>query len=154
MPDVPITCIDAELFARSLPKEQITLHFLTPTRVIEENKLLKRPLLRPLIQRLLERHDNLAREYGGMAFDEETRNKLTAIAEKVEILRDETEWAEVRSYSQRQRKGIAISGLKGTVTYRGDLQPLLPLLAWGMVLQVGKGTTKGNGIYQIDRNNL
>jgi hypothetical protein len=154
VPDLPTTCIDAELFARTLPREQITLRFLTPVRLIEENKLLLRPLLRPLIQRLLERHDGLAREYGGMAFDEQMRNELTAIAEKVEILRDETEWTEVRSYSRRQRKGMAISGLKGAVTYRGDFQPLLPLLAWGMVLQVGKGTTKGNGIYQIDRNNL
>ena len=154
VPDVPTTCIDAELFARTLPREQITLRFLTPVRLIEENKLLLRPLLRPLIQRLLERHDSLAREYGGTAFDEQTRNELTAIAEKVEIQRDETKWTEVRSYSRRQRRGIAISGLKGTVIYRGNLQPLLPLLAWGMVLQVGKGTTKGNGIYQIDRNTL
>lgn len=154
MPDMPITCNDAELFARTLPQEQITLRFLTPMRLIEEHKLLQRPLLRPLIQRLLERHDSLAREYGGIAFDEQTRNELTSVAEKVEILHDETKWTEVRSYSQRQHKGMAISGLKGTVTYRGNLQPLLPLLAWGMVLQIGKGTTKGNGIYRIDRNIL
>lgn len=154
VPDVPTSCIDAELFAKTLPKERIMLHFLTPMRLIEDHKLLMRPLLRPLIQRLLERHDSLAREYGGTAFDEQTRNVLTEVAEKVEIMHDETEWTEVRSYSRRQRKGMAISGLKGTVTYRGDLQPLLPLLAWGMVLQVGKGTTKGNGIYQIDRNIL
>lgn len=154
VPDVPTTCIDAELFARTLPKEQLTLRLLTPVRLIEENKLLMRPLLRPLIQRLLERHDSLAREYGGVAFDEQTRNELTTTAEKVEILNNETKWTEVRSYSRRQRAGIAISGLKGIVTYRGDFQSLLPLLAWGMVLQVGKGTTKGNGIYQIDRNTL
>jgi hypothetical protein len=37
--------------------------------------------------------------------------------------------------------------LIGAITFAGNLKPLLPLLAWGMVLQVGKDTTKGNGVY-------
>ena len=149
VPDLPTTWADAEALAARLPTNQVTLRFLTPLRLTENKKLVKSSLLRPLVERLLERHDFLAREYGGIAFEQETRVTLIEMADTVEVMRDETRWVEVRSYSRRQNKSTPISGLMGEITFQGNLQPLLPLLAWGMVIQVGKDTTKGNGVYTI-----
>jgi hypothetical protein len=149
VPDLPTTWADAEAFAATLRTDQVTLSFLTPLRLIAKEKLVKYALLRPLIERLLERHDFLAREYGGEAFDADARIKLIEVASTVEVTRDATTWVEVSSYSRRQRRSTPISGLTGEITFAGNLQTLLPLLAWGMVLQVGKDTTKGNGVYVV-----
>jgi hypothetical protein len=129
---------------------QVTLRFLTPLRLTEGKKLVKCSLLRPLVERLLERHDFLAREYGGRMFEREERDRLIEVAGTVEVLRDKTTWADVSSYSRRQGKSTPIGGLMGEITFAGNLQPLLPLLAWGVVLQVGKDTTKGNGVYTMN----
>jgi hypothetical protein len=149
VPDLPTTWADAEAFAARLSPDRLTLRFLTPLRLTDQKKLVKRSLLRPLVERLLERHDFLAREYGGNVFAREERDRLIEIAGTVEVLEDTTTWADVSSYSRRQGKATPIGGLIGTITFVGDLQPLLPLLAWGTVLQVGKDTTKGNGVYAM-----
>lgn len=149
VPDLPTRWTDAEALAATLRSDQVTLSFLTPLRLIAKEKLVKHALLRPLVERLLERHDFLAREYGGKAFEAEERSRLIELASGVEVMRDATTWVEVRSFSRRQRVSTPISGLVGEITFVGDLLPLLPLLAWGMVLQVGKDTTKGNGVYVV-----
>ncbi len=149
VPDLPTTWVDAEALAAMLPSDRVTLHFLTPLRLTDQNKLVKHSLLRPLIERLLERHDFLASEYGGQAFACDERNNLIELAATAEVLEDKTAWEDVSSYSRRQGKSTPIGGLMGAITFGGNLRPLLPLLAWGTVLQAGKDTTKGNGVYSM-----
>lgn len=50
--------------AASLSTERLTLRFLSPTRLIAEGQLMRRPDPRTLVLRLLERLDALEREYG------------------------------------------------------------------------------------------
>ncbi len=149
VPDLPTTWVDAEALAATLPSDRVTLHFLTPLRLTDQQKLVKHSLLRPLVERLLERHDFLASEYGGQAFACDERNHLIELAAAAEVLQDTTTWEDVSSYSRRQGKSTPIGGLMGAITFGGNLGPLLPLLAWGMVLQAGKDTTKGNGVYSM-----
>jgi hypothetical protein len=149
VPDLPTTWIDAEALAATLPSDRVTLHFLTPLRLTDQQKLVKHSLLRPLVERLLERHDFLASEYGGQTFACDERNHLIELASAAEVLQDTTTWEDVSSYSRRQGKSTPIGGLMGAITFGGNLRPLLPLLAWGMVLQAGKDTTKGNGVYSM-----
>jgi hypothetical protein len=149
VPDLPTTWVDAEALAATLPSDRVTLHFLTPLRLTDQQKLVKHSLLRPLVERLLERHDFLASEYGGQAFACDERNYLIELAAAAEVLEDKTAWEDVSSYSRRQGKSTPIGGLMGSITFGGNLRPLLPLLAWGMVLQAGKDTTKGNGVYSM-----
>jgi hypothetical protein len=149
VPDLPITWVDAEALAATLPSDHVTLHFLTPLRLTDQQKLVKHSLLRPLVERLLERHDFLANEYGGEAFACDERNHLIEIAAAAEVLQDTTNWEDVSSFSRRQGKSTPIGGLMGAITFRGNLRPLLSLLVWGMVMQAGKDTTKGNGVYSM-----
>jgi len=149
VPDLPTTWADAEALAAKLSPNQVTLRFLTPLRLTDQKKLVKHSLLHPLVERLLERQDFLAREYGGQPFERELREELIEMAGTIEVFHDKTYWAEVSSYSRRQGKSTPIGGLLGEITFGGNLQPLLPLMAWGTVIQVGKDTTKGNGVYTI-----
>src|SRR5258708_13833446 len=110
----------------------------------DKNKLGKHLLVRPLGERTLERHDFLASEYGGQAFACDERNNLIELAATAEVLEDKTTWEDVSSYSRRQGKSSPIGGLMGAITFDGNHRPLLPLLAWAMVLHADKYTTKGN----------
>lgn len=149
VPNLPTTWQDAIAQAATLPQDQVTLRFLTPLQLIDQKQLVKRPVLRPLVQRLLERHDALAQEYGGQPFDVDTRTLLIAATNDVLLIHDRARWVDLDSYSRRQRHTTPIGGLLGEATYAGDLALVLPLLVWGTVLQAGKDTVKGNGVYEL-----
>src|SRR5258706_4711188 len=95
VPDLPTTWADAEALAAILPSNRVTLHFLTPLRLTDQQKLVKHSLLRPLVERLLERHDFLASEYGGQAFACDERNHLIELAAAAEVLQGKTPWEDV-----------------------------------------------------------
>src|SRR5260370_7607424 len=76
VPYLPTTWADAEALATTLPSDRVTLHFLTPLRLTDQKKLVKHSLLRPLVERLLERHDFLASGYCGAAFSWAQRKNL------------------------------------------------------------------------------
>ena len=50
--------------AATLPADRMTLHFRSPTRLIAQGQLMRRPDLRTLVARLSERLDALTQEYG------------------------------------------------------------------------------------------
>ncbi len=152
---------------------EVSLVFKTPTRVIEQERLLKVPEFRPILQRLLERLEALSRE--GVRKDEIGRMKdegtgqesmiigdaqratwdkagLLALGEQVELVDNQTRWAEVWSYSARQGGKTPIGGLVGQATYRAEAEvwaALLPYLLWGTVTHVGKSAVKGDGWFGV-----
>jgi hypothetical protein len=156
VPDMPMTLAHAQTQAEAQMDDGPTtlqLRFLTPLRLTSKKQLVKQPHLQPLVARLVDRHDSLAREYGGEPLGKDAYQQMTAAAAQVELLDNATRWVDLGSYSRRSRRATPIGGLVGSATYRGDgaLRELLPLLAWGSVIQVGKDTTKGNGVYEVKR---
>ncbi|MER3513305.1 MAG: hypothetical protein C4310_01940 [Chloroflexota bacterium] len=149
MPNVPVT--HAQVLSRARPPGggRLTLHFLTPTRIIEHRELVKRPRFRPLFQRLLERLSALAREFSDTPLELDFQY-LVRQAEGVELVADETRWVELASYSTRLRRATPIGGFVGRATYWAeDWEPFLPWLVWGQFTQVGKDAVKGNGWYEV-----
>lgn len=149
-PTLAVTAADVAARAAGLPTDTVEITFLTPMRLVDGGVLVRRPVLRPLIQRLCERLTALAAEYGttpgenGYPFHD-----LLAQAAAVEVVSDETNWQEVASYSARQGRSTPIGGLVGRVRVRGPLTTLHPWLVWGEVVQVGKDVVKGNGCYRL-----
>jgi len=150
IPDIPITHAQIEAAgAACAGVQQVTLHFLTPTRITEEERLLKRPAFRPIFQRLMERIASLARDFTDQSLDDELRYRLVGAADDICTLRDATRWIELSSYSTRQHRATPTSGFIGEVTFAGDLTPFLPWLLWGQFTHVGKDAVKGNGWYRL-----
>ncbi len=140
--------------AATLSSEALTLDFLTPTRLIDRERLVLRAEFRPLVQRLLERLHTLVAAYGDgetLTFPSEQEVDLVALASEVRCQEDKTRWEEVRSYSNRQKRSMPISGLLGSVTFAGQLAPFHELLVWGQLIHVGKSVVKGNGWYTIQK---
>jgi len=129
---------------------EINLDFLTPTRLVRKGETLRQFDLIAFLQRLRERLEALERRYGQP--DESGASctfYATSLADRLELVRSDTRWQEVRGYSTRQKQAVPLGGFTGSVTLRGDIAPLLPFLAWGQLTHVGKDATKGNGWYRL-----
>ena len=159
-PLLSITHDDITKHVEKLPTDGIALHFLSPTRLIFDDHLVKHPSFRVLALRLAERFNALRQAYSVEASGSGTKEasesnrawyqQIDSWASEVRLVKDETHWEDIQSYSTRQRKTTPIGGLVGRALYAGDLTPLRELLVWGQILHVGKNVVKGNGIYQIE----
>jgi hypothetical protein len=151
-PAQAVTAGEIATEAATLSPDALTLDFLTPVRLIDHERLVLRAEFRPLIQRLLERVRALDAAYGeanSTPIAAEDDIDLVAQAANITCQRDETRWEEVRSYSNRQKRAMPISGLRGSATFVGDLSAFRELLVWGQLVHVGKSVVKGNGWYTI-----
>lgn len=160
-PAIAVTAADVAARAQRLPAEQLTLHFLTPTRLTAQGQRVQHPDLLTLALRLAERLEQVEQEYGNAAPGEPSESGKRSGLERYEqvrqlaaccpVVRDETRWVDVQSYSSRQRRFTPIGGFVGRATFRvPDASLLRELLVWGEVIHVGKNTVKGDGWYQIE----
>ncbi|MFQ6120332.1 MAG: CRISPR system precrRNA processing endoribonuclease RAMP protein Cas6 [Methanosarcinales archaeon] len=131
-----------------LSKREITLEFLTPTRIKFEGKLTSQVQFHNIIRALLRRISLLCYFHCNVKIDLDYKGIIEK-AKKVECLTSELHWAEQTRYSGRQKSLMKMGGLVGKAIFRGELQPFLPLLAAGEYLHVGKGCVMGLGKYVI-----
>lgn len=133
----------------TLPTDRITLNFLTSTRLKQQEDWVRQgPPFQALIKLLLGRVSSLSYFHCGQPFEADFRGLIDRAA-KVQIVQSHTHWQDWSRFSGRQKQQIEMGGLVGQITYAGDLQEYLPLLALGELIHVGKGTVFGNGQYQI-----
>jgi hypothetical protein len=146
-PTLAITAADVASRVATMPKDQFQLSFLTPARLIDNQRLLHRPLFRPIFQRLLERLSSLSKHFSSTPL--ENARELLGTALDVRVVEDRTRWIELQSYSSRQRRSTPLGGFIGSATFAGDIKHALPLLVWGELTHVGKDAVKGNGWYTL-----
>jgi CRISPR/Cas system endoribonuclease Cas6 (RAMP superfamily) len=152
-PAIAVTAADVAARANALPAEQVTLHFLTPTRLTAQGQRVLRPDLLTLALRLAERLEQVEQEYAepGERPGQARYEQIRELAAAGSLVSGETRWVEVQSYSSRQRRFTPIGGFVGRATFRVPDAPLLrELLVWGEVIHVGKDAVKGNGWYQLE----
>lgn len=136
---------------------QVTLHFQTPVRLIEQDHLAQAPLFDVFFARLLKRLDELDAQFGsdgnGAPRGAEAAQALHRQARGMWLQAQDTRWVEVWSGSRRRDAASPLSGIVGTATFRAPsraiLADLMPWLLWGQLTQVGKSTVKGNGIVLV-----
>ncbi len=151
-PLLAVSAEDIQARAASLSPEQITLHLLTPMRLIQHERLVLGPSFSPLIHRLLERLLALNAAYATQGTDTitfEEQTQLLAQADQVRCVEDSTIWYQMESHSRRLKRSTFTSGLLGEVTFAGDLAPFHELLVWGELIHAGKNAVKGSGWYQL-----
>ncbi|MBN1920032.1 MAG: CRISPR system precrRNA processing endoribonuclease RAMP protein Cas6 [Anaerolineae bacterium] len=164
VPDIPVSHAQvlqaagqhSAALAAASPDGVCTVHFLSPTRLIEAKHLVKpeRFRFRPLLQRLLERLEALSEAFSNTPLDVDFPMLLEA-AERVRVVENRLVWEEFRSYSTRRHGESPMSGLLGEVTLQTeDWAPFLPWLIWGQFAQVGKDAVKGNGVVQLQVSTL
>ena len=71
---------------------------------------------------------------------------------QVRLVESQTRWEDVQSGSSRTGQKTWISGLVGPACYSAPAdvwRELVPWLLWGEIAQVGKDTSKGNGVFRL-----
>ena len=151
VPSLPVTHADVLTVAERLPVAgDMTLHFITPLRLVDREQLVKTPYFRPLFHRLIERIKSLAENFGGDRVPYEIR-ELRDLADRVGLVEDHSSWLDLRGYSTRLGREQMIGGLVGRATYRADdWTPFRPWLVWGAILHAGKNAVKGDGWFGIE----
>jgi len=131
----------------------LTLHFLTPTQIKEDDRFTAAPSFRGLISRLLFRANALAEFYGsGMLYDNEEVLALLGACRSISIVRAKTEEIRAERYFHKQmmKKQQLPPFFAGEITYQGEFpREIMALLELGRLIHVGKMATFGNGMYEI-----
>jgi hypothetical protein len=132
---------------------RLRIAFLTPLRLILDDHLLKSPDFGVLFGHILKRLDDLAMQHaGGSKRTPEQRQQWWDLANRVRLVENQTRWEDILSGSSRTGQKTWISGLVGPACYSAPAEiwrGILPWLLWGEIAQVGKDTSKGNGVYRL-----
>lgn len=152
---LPIAWQQACALAQGFSNEvDVRIRFLSPTRLIESDSLVKAPDFRIFFRRLLERIDELSRQHnhGERRSAEEVRT-LYQLADQVRLIDQSTQWIELWGPSGRTGRPTPMGGFVGYAVYRSKhWDQLLPFVLLGQGVQAGKLTAKGNGVFQVELN--
>ncbi len=132
------------------PKEEpLKLLFLTPTRIVYDERLTLglefHILIRALLRRLfLIYYFHCGGDPSGWDF-----KGMIEKAKEIETIGQDLRWYDWERYSKRQNTRMKMGGFVGEITFEGNLAPFISLIKAGEVLHVGKGTAFGLGRYKI-----
>jgi CRISPR-associated endoribonuclease Cas6 len=126
----------------------VSLEFLTPLRLKEKGDLVTHLTFPLFWERLRQRLTLLAAFYGDRD-QKPDLSHLSAPAEAVSFKESRLSWYDWQRYSCRQRDLMKLGGLKGSITFSGELTPFLPYLRLGELVNLGQGTTFGLGRYRL-----
>lgn len=126
---------------------EITLKFITPIRLKQKGRLVTRLTFPLLIERLIERITLLSAFYGSGT--PAGLQDLQPLSEHVKTAHDSLYWYDWGRYSTRQKDYMKLGGLRGEITFKGDLWPFMPLLRLGEKVHVGQGTGFGLGRFEV-----
>jgi hypothetical protein len=135
---------------------RLAVEFLTPTRIVHREQLVHQPHFSPLFARLLDRVSALRHQFADEApLPGEEKARLLSLADRVQLVTDETRWWDVKGRSTRLGRSQPLGGFVGRAVYQAESfdvwHPLLPWLLWGQSTQVGKNVVKGCGVLAVSR---
>jgi hypothetical protein len=134
--------------------ERLRVEFLTPVRIVFEERLADSLEFHVLVRSLLRRLAHLSYFHcGGDPLTVAFREWIER-AKHVRTVSHSLRWYDWERYSGRQQTRMSLGGLLGSIAYEGELTPFLPLLRAGEALHVGKGASFGLGRYRLEEAGL
>ncbi|MBJ6727653.1 CRISPR system precrRNA processing endoribonuclease RAMP protein Cas6 [Geomesophilobacter sediminis] len=126
--------------ALPLAADRVTVRFLTPVKVLQEGRPLRQLDFSHLVRPLLRRASAVASYYGGceLPFDYPWLS-----GQSLQVRTDAADW-------RFAEWGKRVSGMVGSATFRGELEPFHLLLRLGEVLHLGKNAPYGQGQFRLE----
>ena len=129
---------------------QLTLDFLTPTRILYDSHLTLDLEFHILIRNLLRRLSLLYYFHcNGDSSDWDFKGMIEK-AKDVRVKKQALKWYDWERYSTRQDTRMKMGGFVGNISFEGNIEPFIQLIKAGEILHVGKGTAFGLGKYRIE----
>jgi CRISPR/Cas system endoribonuclease Cas6 (RAMP superfamily) len=138
----------------SLPPEcrELSLTFITPTRIKSENRLTKALDFQMLMHNLLRRLTLLNHVCSkDTSWTIDYKGLIQKAAEKVQCKTSHLLWYDWQRYSSRQKSAMKLGGFLGTISFEGQLHDFLPYIQAGEYVHIGKACTFGLGKYETSR---
>lgn len=132
-------------------KRELTLNFVTPTRLKYQEHFIKNLEFHMLIRNLLRRTSLLSYFHCGKELQVDFKG-LIEKAKSVKRTSNNLTWHDWKRYSTRQNTKILLGGFIGRVTFDFDgVDPhqFIPLILLGSYIHIGKGTSFGLGKYEV-----
>ncbi len=123
------------------------LKFTSPTRIKAGGKIASNPTFRDIFSTVVRRITNLAYFYGDVEFDVDFKG-MVKVADSVKF-ESNFRQAEMARYSSRQMQRMSMNGIVGEMTVHDCPEQLLPWIALGSKLGLGKNTSMGMGRYEV-----
>ncbi len=118
----------------------LTIRFLTPAQIKEDDRFTATPTFRALVSRLLFRANAMAEFYGSiMLYDNEEVLALLGLCRSISIVRARTEEIRAERYFHKQmmKKQHLSPFFAGEITYQGEFpQKIMALLELGRLIMV------------------
>jgi len=132
-------------------KDRLKVRLLTPLRIKHGGRLINNLPFDFLIQSILIRSKALSYHLEENEELEIDFNEIMAQAKNgIEIIDSKFFWKNLRRYSQRKNLFMNLGGLLGEISYQGELYKFLPFLLLGQELHLGKATSFGFGMIQLE----
>jgi hypothetical protein len=149
---VPTRLIDWLTFDAGMNiNTEVALHFTTPVRIKVNDNILKHkaPDLPLLIKQIARRYSQLTRYWvcDEQKLLDQLYNELPHLGDYQQT--DHCYFENWKRYSFKQQGQLPFGGLKGQVSYFGEIANALPWLKLGEQLHIGGKTTFGLGKYQL-----
>jgi len=122
----------------------IQVECITPLRIKTNNRFTSNITFEVLVRAMLRRISSIFNVYGDGEPALDYRG-LVAAARDVTVYEDRLHWQDWQRYSNRQEQTMLMGGHIGTITFKGDISPYLPLFALAQKLHIGKQTAFGLG---------
>jgi len=137
-----------ESYAADETVSSLTIDFLTPLRLKAKGDLVTRLTFSLLFERLAQRLTLLAAFYGTNSRVPDFTSLIDRSRE-IEVSADTLHWYDWERYSFRQKTTMSLGGLRGKISFKGNLTPFMPFLRLGEQVNVGQSTSFGLGKYEI-----
>ena len=129
--------------------EKLQIHLETPLSLRKNGSQLIQIDFDSFIMTLMRRIGNIFYFHQGIEADIDYKH-IKKLASEVEVIEDETIPVSRSRYSTRQNQKFNMDGILGNFTVFGNLNEIYKYLKLGEVIQVGRGTTFGQGKYKLE----
>jgi hypothetical protein len=128
--------------SRCQPTDAVGVTFITPLKLAKTGKIMCSFDAGQFVRSLMRRVSALTYYYCGYEMRDNFREYAHA-ANRIELLEDNF------FYADAGRRSQALSGVMGDGVLNGDFNDLMPFLALGEYLHLGKGASYGMGHYRL-----
>lgn len=128
--------------SRCRPTDAVGVAFITPLKLAKSGRVMNSFDAGQFVRSLMRRVSALAYYYCGYEMRDNFR-EYAHVANRIELLEDNF------FYADAGRRSMALSGVMGDGVMSGDFNDLMPFLALGEYLHLGKGASYGMGHYRL-----
>jgi hypothetical protein len=130
--------------------QEMQIHFLTPCQLKSQGTIEKEPDIKSIIKNILRRYKIISYIYADATV---IYTDIDCDLNTVEVTDVHTRWYSTDRFSKRQERTMRIMGFTGSMKIKNCDKSIYNILKIGQTIHIGKHTSFGCGLIQVDKIN-